>query len=97
MCLAQHISTWKDITLDQELLQTVQGMKLEYEEGKSKFVPAKRVKYLGFISDLEKVVTIYQIKKKKKKDEEYCAIPTKPKLTIKKLLILLVLLRFRFQ
>ena len=96
MCLAQHISTWKDITLDQELLQTVQGMKLEYEEGKSKFVPAKRVKYLGFISDLEKVVTIYQIKKKKK-DEEYCAIPTKTKLTIKKLLILLVLLRFRFQ
>ena len=43
MCQSQHISTWKDITLDQEVLQTVQGMKLEYEEGKSKFVPAKRV------------------------------------------------------
>ena len=97
MCLAQHISTWKDITLDEEALQTVPGMKLEYEEGKNKFVPAKRVEYLGFISDLEKVVTIYQIKKKKKIDEKYCAIPTKPKLTIKKLLILLVLLRFRFQ
>ena len=67
MCLAQHISTWKDITLDEEALQTVPGMKLEYEEGKNKFVPAKRVEYLGFISDLEKVVTIYQIKKKKKK------------------------------
>ena len=77
MCLAQHISTWKDITLDQELLQTVQGMKLEYEEGKSKFVPAKRVKYLGFISDLEKVVTIYQIKKKKKKMRNIVRFPRK--------------------
>ena len=77
MCLAQHISTWKDITLDQELLQTVQGMKLEYEEGKSKFVPAKRVKYLGFISDLEKVVTIYHIKKKKKKMRNIVRFPRK--------------------
>ena len=75
MCLAQHISTWKDITLDQELLQTVQVMKLEYEEGKSKFVPAKRVKYLGFISDLEKVVTIYQIKKTKKKMRNIVRFP----------------------
>ena len=31
-CLSQHISDWKDITSDQEVLQTVQGMKLEFEE-----------------------------------------------------------------
>ena len=30
--LSQHISTWEEITSDQEVLQTVQGMKLEFEE-----------------------------------------------------------------
>ena len=31
-CLSQHISAWEDITSDQEVLQTVQEMKLEFEE-----------------------------------------------------------------
>ena len=31
-CLSQHISAWEEITSDQEVLQTVQGMKLEFEE-----------------------------------------------------------------
>ena len=31
-CLSQHTSAWEKITSDQELLQTVQGMKLEFEE-----------------------------------------------------------------
>ena len=32
-CLSQHISAWEEITSDQEVLQTVQGIKLEFEEG----------------------------------------------------------------
>ena len=31
-CLSQHISAWEEITSDQEVLRTVQGMKLEFEE-----------------------------------------------------------------
>ena len=31
-CLSQHISAWGEITSDQEVLQTVQGMKIEFEE-----------------------------------------------------------------
>ena len=31
-CLSQRISAWEEITSDQEVLQTVQGMKLEFEE-----------------------------------------------------------------
>ena len=31
-CLSLHISAWEGITSDQEVLQTVQGMKLEFEE-----------------------------------------------------------------
>ena len=31
-CLSQDISAWEEITSDQEVLQTVQGMKLEFEE-----------------------------------------------------------------
>ena len=31
-CLSQHISSWEEITSDREVLQTVQGMKLEVEE-----------------------------------------------------------------
>ena len=31
-CLSQHISAWEEITLDQEVLQTVQRMKLEFQE-----------------------------------------------------------------
>ena len=31
-CLSQYISAWEEITSDQEVLQAVQGMKLEFEE-----------------------------------------------------------------
>ena len=31
-CLSQHISAWEEISSNQEVLQTVQGMKLEFEE-----------------------------------------------------------------
>ena len=31
-CLSQHISSWEEITSDREVLQTAQGMKLEFEE-----------------------------------------------------------------
>ena len=31
-CLAQHISAWEEITPDQEMLQTVQEMKVEFGE-----------------------------------------------------------------
>ena len=31
-CLSQHISAWEEITSNQVVLQTVQGMKLEFEE-----------------------------------------------------------------
>ena len=31
-CLSQHISAWEVITSDQEVLRTVQRMKLEFEE-----------------------------------------------------------------
>ena len=31
-CLSQHIFAWEEITSDQEVLQTVQGIKLEFEE-----------------------------------------------------------------
>ena len=31
-CLSQHISAWEEITSDQEVFQTVQGMKLEFQE-----------------------------------------------------------------
>ena len=31
-CLSQHLSAWEEITSDQEVLQTVQGIKLEFEE-----------------------------------------------------------------
>ena len=31
-CLSQHISAWEEITSNQKVLQTVQGMKLEFEE-----------------------------------------------------------------
>ena len=31
-CLSLHISAWEEITSDEEVLQTVQGMKLEFEE-----------------------------------------------------------------
>ena len=30
-CQSQHISAWEEITSDQEVLQTVQGMKLEIQ------------------------------------------------------------------
>ena len=32
MCLFQHISAWEEITSGQEILQTVQGMKIEFEK-----------------------------------------------------------------
>ena len=31
-CLPQHISAWEEITSDQQVLQTVQGVKVEFEE-----------------------------------------------------------------
>ena len=31
-CLSHHIAAWEEITSDQEVLQTVQGIKLEFEE-----------------------------------------------------------------
>ena len=31
-CPSQHISAWEDITSDQEVLWTVQKMKIEFEE-----------------------------------------------------------------
>ena len=51
--------------------------------GKSKFIPAKVMEYLGFIIDSEKMLTYLSDQKKQKFDEKCCIIPTKPKLTIR--------------
>ena len=50
---------------------------------KSKFLPAKRVEYLGCILDSEKMITYLSDQKKQKIYEKCCIISTKPKLTIR--------------
>ena len=64
---------------------------------KSKFVPAKIVEYLGFITDSEKMITYLSDQKKQKNYEKCCIIPTKPKLTIREFASLLVLSHPHFQ
>ena len=49
---------------------------------KSKFIPAKRVEYTGFVIDSEKMITYLSVQKKQKNYKKCCNIPTKPKLTI---------------
>ena len=49
---------------------------------KSKFIPAKRVEYIGFVIDSGKMITYLSDQKKQKNYKKCCNIPTKPKLTI---------------
>ena len=50
---------------------------------KKKFIPAKIVKYLGFIIDSGKTITYLSDQKKPKRYEKCCIISMKPKLTIR--------------
>ena len=50
---------------------------------KNKFIPAKIVEYLAFITDSEKIITYLSDQKKRKIYEKCCIIPTKPRLTIR--------------
>ena len=79
------------ITIDQSfeecLLTVVETINLFQKLGfaihldKSKFMPAKIVKHLGFIIDSEKMLTYLLDQKKQKNYEKCCIIPVKPKLT----------------
>ena len=60
------------------------------------FIPAKIVKYLGFIIDSEKMVTYLSDQKKQKTYDKCCNIPTKPKLTKKEFASCIGTLTFSF-
>ena len=65
-----------------ETINSSQKLGFVIHSVKSKFIPAKIVEYLSFIIDSEKMVTYLSDQKKQKIVEEFCIIPTEPKLTI---------------
>ena len=78
-----------DQSFEECLLTVVETIKLFQKLGfvihpdKSKFIPCKIVEYLGYIIDLEKMITCLSDQKKQKNYKKCCIIPTKPKLTIR--------------
>ena len=78
-----------DQSFEECLLTVVETINLFQKLGflihphKNKFIPAKIVEYLGFITDSEKMITYLSDRQKQKIYEKCCIIPTKPKLTIR--------------
>ena len=66
-----------------ETINLFQKLGFVIHRDKSKFIPAKIVKYLDFIIDSEKMITYLSDQKKQKIYDKCCSIPTKPKLTIR--------------
>ena len=66
-----------------EIVNLFQNLGFVIHPDKKKFIPAKIVKYLGFIIDSEKTITYLSDQKKPKRYEKCCIISMKPKLTIR--------------